>query len=281
MNADAKKFTSSLSDRKSMNENVYLQRRPQTSPKERLNQAQRAQVLNNEMIQRKGLYKSNLPNHDLMPHYGPPVMYHVNQIEQYPKYPFYLPNYPNYSMPLSHQNSYYVPLPSTPDYYQYDEYYVQDEINDPQETVSQEEYEYYSTDYETIIPGINDYEQLRNHKNESMKTYAARRISRGSQTYLTDKVNLNVNKNPAEYVETEIYKEQQDVGMITVATQTPDVKRILDALTAETKNIASRTNKVQDYDTIMKKINKYFTNSIGSHLEVTKEQVSRKKKRIR
>lgn len=283
MNVGAKKCTPSLSDRLPNNNNInnnnqnayYVERRTHNSPKERLNlqQQQQSHMQNNELMKRNVAYNNNMHSQEMMPHYGPPpIMYHVNQFEQYP---IYLPNYPNYRMPMSPQNSYYVQLPTIHDrnYYQYNEYYPPDEMSVPQDNISQEEYEYYNSDYDTITSSNN--EQFKKTQNESMKkSYRTRQISRSSQTYLTDNVNTFLSKNPIEYVETEICEETNQIGMITVGTQTPDAKRILDALTEETKNIASKTNKVEDYDTIMKKINKYFTNSIGNHLEIAKEEVS-------
>lgn len=272
-----------------------IHRRLVTPVRENNNRRQRSLAYTNDTIPiPQVVYKrprsSKKQKQEVIPQYVVPVMY-VEQAQSYPNPFAYAANYQGYQLPPTTGNSYYVQLPANdPNLYQeaYDnteyleEYEEQDDasienntkLSDSQE---EEEYEYYSTEYDTgATPRVAKEEQNSTTAKQNTQPNPIHRISRGSQTYLTDKnIKLQVKKYPpSTYADIQLYREQNKSGKITVATQTPDVKRILDALTAETKNIASKTNEIQDYDTIMKKVNKYFTTTIGNHLDNIKEQVN-------
>lgn len=206
------------------------------------------------------------------PHYVLPIMYldsepYVQNVlpvlypTNYPRPPI-PPRHPYYP-PLPHYDNNYYPPYSEPyngmehygeQYYspQNNSYYLGLNGSSPLN-----EYEYCSTGYSTIVP-----KSLYNTK-------ITTRLTRGSQTAIGGKdiqwvTTPDDNKEILLYTN---YPKDNKTKKNSIGTQTNEAKEMLMSLTSSNAGgEMEKVNKINDYDSVMKKMNKYFYKSLENQI---------------
>lgn len=212
---------------------------------------------------------------DMGPYYAPRQVVPVMYVENPSMVPMPYQNHPNYHYPPPLSPYYYAqpPMQEHPSYYapQNEPEFLQEYFfaeNVPQEPNAHEECVYYSSDYETVVQS-----EIRKPKIATRNVLEnRRRVSRGSQT----KLNIAENRGleSTDDAEMHTYRQVENAPMVSTGTQTIDVKSLLDAITLEQKNLAPESSKIEDYNQILKKVDKYFTKNIASHLQYKEQQVN-------